>query len=163
MVCKFFYSIHGSVFSLYKTTTKKNLSKILMKRKFVESAFIELWFKITEGLWDEDLWEQISDENKDFMAYCFYKIRATNPELDFKENKWLDVAISKKFKNTQRRLNLIEGMIKAGNFNQALVDEFNQIMDSLMESNQIPRVQATRLKKRLERTFNNLRNDITQT
>jgi hypothetical protein len=157
MARKFFYTIHGSVFSLYKEINHKRTNKQLIKRKFVESAFIELWFKLSEGLWDEDLWEQISDENKDFMAYSYYKIRKTNPELDFKENKGLDIAVSKKFKNTQKRLNLIEGMIKSGNFNEALVEEFNTIMDNLISTNQIPALQGTRLKKRLERTFNNLK------
>lgn len=158
MVCKFFYAIHGSVFSLYKEKKHKRTDRELIKRKFVESAFIQLWFKISEGLWDENLWNEISDENKDFMAYSFYKIRKTNEELDFKQNKELDIAVSKKFKNTQKRLNLIEGMIKSGNFNEALVEEFNTIMDNLIATNQIPALQGTRLKKRLERTFNTLRN-----
>lgn len=139
--------IHGLYVGLYKLIKVAGVEKaILIQRRLVEPAWIELWFLSTENQWDEGLWEQLSDENKDWFAYCYHI-------TEQKENKWLEIALSKKFKKVQQRLVLLEGMIMAGNINKDLVDEINEILDNLAKSYQLPVKQATRTKNRIKRAW----------
>lgn len=150
MPVKKFIKIKGLYVGLYRDHITK---PVLFGRRLVEPAWIELWFKATENQWDDSLWEQISDENKDWFSYCYH---ITNQP----ENKYLEMAVSKKFKKVQQRLNLLEGMIMAGNINDDLVDEMNDILDNLVKSAQLPQKQASRMKKRIERTYNSIKSTI---
>lgn len=150
MPVKKFIKIKGLYVGLYRDHINK---PVLFSRRLVEPAWIELWFKTTENQWDDSLWEQISDENKDWFSYCYH---ITNQP----ENKYLEMAVSKKFKKVQQRLNVLEGMIMAGNINNELVDEMNDILDNLVKSSQLPQKQASRMKKRIERTYNEIKKTI---
>jgi hypothetical protein len=145
-----YISIKGLYVGLYR---EHNTRPVLFGRRLVEPAWIELWFKATEGEWDDMLWEQLSDDNKDWFSYCYH---LTNQP----DNKYLEIALSKKFKKVQQRLVLLEGMIMAGNINEDLVKEVNDILDSLVKSNQLPQKQASRTKKRIERTYANIKSTI---
>lgn len=150
MSIKKFIKIKGLYVGLYR----EHLSRpVLFGRRLVEPAWIELWFKATEGEWDDMLWEQLSDDNKDWFSYCYH---LTNQP----DNKWLEIALSKKFKKVQQRLVLLEGMIMAGNINKELIDEVNDILDGLVKSQQLPQKQASRMKKRIERTYNSIKSTI---
>lgn len=138
-----FIKINGLYVALYRSHKTR---PTLFKRRLVEPAWIELWFKATEEGWDETLWEQISDENKDWFSYCYHM-------TDQPDNKHLEIALSKKFKKIQQRLVLLEGMIIAGNINKDLVIEINNILDQLVGSRQLPQKQASRMKGRIERTY----------
>lgn len=145
-----YIKIKGLYVGLYR---EHNTRPVLFGRRLVEPAWIELWFKATEGEWDDALWEQLSDDNKDWFSYCYH---ITNQP----DNKWLEIATSKRFKKVQQRLVLIEGLIMAGNINEDLVKEVNDILDSLVKSNQLPQKQASRTKKRIERTYNSIKSTI---
>lgn len=144
MVVNKYIKIKGLYVALYRDHNSK---PVLFGRRLVEPAWVELWFKATENQWDDMLWEQLSDENKDWFSKCYH---ITNQP----ENKYLEIALSKKFKKIQQRLVLLEGMIMAGNINKDLIDEINNILDSLVKSDQLPQKQASRMKKRIERTYN---------
>jgi len=150
MAIKKYIKIKGLYVGLYRDHISK---PVLFKRRLVEPAWIELWFKATENQWDDMLWENISDENKDFFSYCYHI--SEQPV-----NRYLEVAVSKKFKKVQQRLVLLEGMIMAGNINKELIDEVNEILDSLVKSQQLPQKQASRMKKRIERTYQSIKNTI---
>jgi len=143
MVIKKFIKIKGLYVGLYRDHLTK---PVLFGRRLVEPAWIELWFKATENQWDESLWEQISDENKDWFSNCYH---LTNQP----ENKNLEIAISKKFKKIQQRLVLLEGIIMSGNINKDIIKEINDILDKLVKSQQLPQKQASRMKNRIERTY----------
>lgn len=148
MAIKKYIKIKGLYVALYRDHITK---PVLFERRLVEPAWIELWFKATEGEWDDTLWEQISEANQDFFSNCYH---ITNQP----ENKYLEIALSKKFKKIQQRLVLLEGMIMAGNINKALIDEITEILDSLVKSQQLPQKQASRMKKRIERTYKSIQN-----
>lgn len=150
MAIKKYIKIKGLYVGLYRDHITR---PVLFGRRLVEPAWIELWFKATENQWDDMLWEQISDENKDWFSYCYHI--SEQPV-----NRYLEVAVSKKFKKVQQRLVLLEGMIMAGNINTALIDELNTILDSLVKSQQLPQKQASRMKKRIERTYESIKNSI---
>ncbi len=98
------------------------------------STAVNCWFSI------------LASNNKDWFSYCYHI--SEQPV-----NRYLEVAVSKKFKKVQQRLVLLEGMIMAGNINKELIDEINDILDSLVKSQQLPQKQASRMKKRIERTY----------
>jgi len=150
MAIKKYIKIKGLYVGLYRDHTTR---PVLFGRRLVEPAWIELWFKATENQWDDMLWEQISDENKDWFSYCYHI--SEQPV-----NRYLEVAVSKKFKKVQQRLVLLEGMIMAGNINKELIDEVSSILDSLVKSQQLPQKQASRMKKRIERTYESIKNTI---
>lgn len=153
MKIKKFIKINGVHIGLYRSHTSK---PVLFQRRIVESAWIELWFKATENEWDEQLWDQISDNNKDFFSLCFHI-------TDQKNNKFLEIAISKKFKKIQERLVLLEGLILAGNISVEIMDEINNILDLLVNSHQLPQKQASRMKARIKRTYNEITKTISNT
>lgn len=150
MEIKKFIKIRGLYVGLYREHNKR---PVLLSRRLVEPAWIELWFKSTENQWDDSLWEQITDANKDWFSNCFH---TTNQP----QNKFLEIAISKKFKKSQNRLMILEGTIMSGNINQELLIELNDILDSLVASSQLPQKQASRMKKRVERTYNQIKSTI---
>lgn len=150
MSIKKYIKIKGLYVGLYRDHTSK---PVLFGRRLVEPAWIELWFKATDGEWDDTLWEQITDENKDWFSYCYHLTKQP-------DNKYLEIAVSKKFKKVQQRLVLLEGMIMAGNINKDLIEELNTILDSLVKSQQLPQKQASRMKKRIERTYNEIKSTV---
>ena len=145
-----FIKIKGLYVGLYRHHITR---PVLFSRRLVEPAWIELWFKATENQWDDNLWEQISDDNKDFFSRCYHV-------TDQPVNRHLEVAVSKKFKKIQQRLVLLEGMIMAGNINKDLIEEVSSILDSLVKSDQLPQKQASRMKKRIQRTYDMISNTI---
>ena len=150
MTVKKLIKINGLYVGLYRYHINK---PVLISRRLVEPAWIELWFKATENQWDNSLWEQINDDNKDWFSYV-YRITGQPP------NKELEIAISKKFKKVQERLVLLEGMIMAGNINDDLIIEINNILDKLVASSQIPQKQATRMKQRIARTYKAIQSTV---
>jgi hypothetical protein len=135
--------IQGLYFGIYR---KREPYNIIVDRRVITPSFLQLWFKATENEWDDDLWEDLSDANQDFFTKAYHM---SNQPF----NKKLELAVAKKFKKCQQRLMLIEGMISSGNTNKDLLLEFNDIIKSLINSNQIPSKTGTRMIKRVERTL----------
>lgn len=136
--------VNGTCVSLYNLT--KDLKKLnLFQRRLVPVSFIELWYKVSDGEWDNDLWYNLRQTEKDFMAQCADAVHISN--------KKLNIAIAKESSEMLKRLQLLEGVIQAGNLNRDLVDEFKQILSRLSETRQMPPIQASRLKQRIERTY----------
>jgi len=140
-----YIKIRGSYVSIYRRYGDKH--PILLHRRVVEPAWIQLWYQISENKFDLGLFKQISDDNQDYLALCFGIIF---PDLD---NKELNVNIAKKSEYLQKRLLLLEGLIESGNINESLIQEMGQILDKLVSSGQINTRKATRMKLRLLRTY----------
>ena len=139
-----FIKINGCYVSIYRTHRNQ---PVLLHRRVVEPAFIQLWYKLSELDFDMDLYNQLSDENKDYLSLCFHTIY---PHL---ENKQLEIETAKKSRKLQERLVLLEGIIVAGNVNIELINELNEILDKLVKSSQIPVKQGARMKNRVRRTY----------
>lgn len=146
-----FIQIRGLYIGVYRSHLTR---PVLFSRRIVEPAWIELWFKSTENQWDDMLWDQINDSNQDYFSYCYH---ITNQ----KPNNNLEIALSKKYKKIQNRLVLLEGEIVAGNINQAIIEEINSILDLLVNSQQLPQKQASRMKNRIKRTYEKIQKTIT--
>jgi hypothetical protein len=139
--CNKHIRIHG-----LNVTLMKNLNNVVIKRRLVEPEWIRLWFLATENQWDEPLWNNISNNNQNWFVYCYHLTHQP-------QNSKLEVAISQKFKKTQDRLVLLEGMIANGNLNPEIIAEIKQILDSLVDSGQLSTRPATRMMNRIKRTY----------
>lgn len=120
----------------------------ISKRKLVAPEFIELWYLIHDGKFDQQLWHRLSDRDRDFLALCVHQSHITNREFE--------TALARSSSNLYERMKLLEAGIKAGDFSDAAATEFNQILDRLAESGQMTQLFATKMKKKLERTMQQL-------
>ena len=118
-------------------------------KRIVSPEWIQLWFIIHDGGFEQDLWLRLSDKDKDFMGFAVHACNINSPEFE--------KALARECAQIHQRLLLIEGSISAGNLNRALVDEYKQIVDKLAASYQIGQKQATNLKKRIERTYDSIK------
>lgn len=143
-----FLKINGLYVSIYRYHIRDGQKKpVLLHRRVVEPAFIQLYYKLSELGFDIDLYNQLSEENKDYLSFVFHTI---HPHL---ENKKLEIETAKKSRKLQERLVLLEGMIMAGNINIELVNELSEILEKLIKSSQIPRKQGARMLARVKRTY----------
>ena len=124
---------------------RKNDRQYTHMKRIVSPEWIQLWFIISDGGFDQDLWSRLSEKDRDFMGYAVHSCQVKSPEFQ--------KALARSYATVHQRLMLIEGSIAAGNLNRALVDEYKQIVDRLAASYQIGRAQATNLMNRIERTF----------
>ena len=142
------YKIRGSVFELHRIASvgKDVWKDILYKRYFVSPEFIELFYKIHDGEFDDILFTRLADSEKQMMSrVCQY--------LDI-SNRDFNIALSKSMRGMFDRFRMIEGAIKAGNLNKDLHDEYVSIMQSLADQRLIPKVRATQNCKAIGRTLN---------
>lgn len=147
-ICNKHIRIHG-----LNVTLLKNLDNVVIKRILVEPEWIRLWFMATESGWDEILWNNISDNNQNWFSMCYHQ---THQPI----NKHLEMAIAQKFKKTQDRLVLLEGMICTGNINPEIIKEISDILDSLVNSGQLSTRPATRMKNRIQRSYDQIKKTI---
>lgn len=147
-VCNKHIRIHG-----LNVTLLKNLDNVVIKRILVEPEWIRLWFMATSGEWDEILWNNISDNNQNWFSMCYHY---THQPI----NKHLEMAVAQKFKKTQDRLVLLEGMICNGNINPEIIKEISDILDSLVNSGQLSTRPATRMKNRIQRSYDQIKKSI---
>lgn len=147
------YSIlfDGSILVLWK---KNPITKYITYRlrKVVSPSFISLWNDVENGDFDETLWADLEDQEKDLMGSI--------ANLSNTRNHKLNVALSRYSKHTFDRLKLIEGAVKAGNMNKALVEEYIGIIDKLCESRQIAPISGGRMKAKIKRTYDYLLNEL---
>ena len=138
-------AINGSCVSIYNVLKDLKTRGSLSLRKLVSPNFVQLWYKISAGDFDYMLWSSLTPGEQDYLAKCVEMTHTICPEFQ--------VALAKATKGTMDRLQLIEGEISAGNLNPALIEEFGTILGRLGETRQIPPMQVARLKKRLQRTY----------
>ena len=124
---------------------RENGRSQLIKRKLVSPEFIQLWFKVHDNQWDQDLWERLNQRDKDYLGICIRNAHIFNREYE--------KAVGRDFSKYLERLRLLEESIKAGNISPVIQDEFNDIIDRLVSSGQFTSIHGTKLKKRLARSM----------
>lgn len=117
------FKIHGSVFELYRSKGQDKTVKY--KRYFVSPEFVELFYRIHDGGFDNSLYERLSDNEKKLMSYVLSYLN-----IDSKE---FNIVIAKFVRGFHDRLKVIEGAIKAGNLSTELHDEYVRLMTELAE------------------------------
>lgn len=108
-------------------------------RRLVSPEWLRLYICIKKGEFDESLWISLPRELKSLMGYV-----ARIFEIPFSDE--FNVALATDYKADYDRLKLLEGSIRAGNNNKALIDECIDIIDGLAKSGQLQPQTASLMK-----------------
>jgi hypothetical protein len=140
--------IKGSVVSVYSQSGKR---KQLTRRKIVEPEWVQLWYEVLDGKFDERLWLHLNDIDRQFMVYC---VNATHTH-----NREFNIHVARDQRIMYDDMRRIEGEIYAGNLNRELVSRYDKIIDTLIDTLQIERKHGSALKNRIQRTFDQQNRD----
>lgn len=139
-----FYRVRGNVFEIY---SKTKVSVKVLTRKMVSTEFIQLMFLIEENEWSDELFNALNESE-------IYLISKFVHRFGFdKKNKNYHIAMSKYMNKFINRLRIIENLIKIGNLNSGVVNEYFEIIDNMKEASLIEPNYGNYLKRSLENTY----------
>ena len=131
--------------------SKNNLNRdYVHKRKLVSPEWVNVWYLINSGEFDDNLFISLNQIDRDFLAYCVHQTGVHNIEFE--------KALARNYRSVLERMRVLEGSIKAGNINREIVDEFKQVVDRLIASWQISGRMGNNLKRQIERTYEHASN-----
>lgn len=141
------FKIKGSVFETRHTTSvgKGQWREVLYRRYFVSPEFIELFYMLHDGSFDQILYDRLSEQERHTMSTVL-----TFLEID---NREFNIALSKTMRASYERFKLIEGAIKAGNLSTELHDEYVDLMRMLAKLGLIPKATASQNVNAIGRTL----------
>ena len=142
------YKIKGNIFELhisYGTRRDK-----LYRRFFVSPEFIQLFYFLHDGTFDNRLYESLSDKERQEMSSVMSYLNIDNQEFN--------IALAKSMRNIYERFKVIEGAIKAGNLSTELHDEYVGLMNMLSKMGMIPSITANKNIKSIGRTLSSQSN-----
>ncbi len=133
------WQIVGCMFSVHRP------AKGIVIKSIVGPEFIELWYKIVDDDFDKNLWEELSRKEQRLMMRSYNLCRIENPAF----NK----QIATEYKAVAERVDSIEGEVLAGNVNEDLVNEYNNIVDEMAKMRLIITTQAQALKRKMKMIY----------
>jgi hypothetical protein len=120
-----FADIKGNMVIIYHKSPK-NGGRLIDIRKLLPTSALRLWFLISDGLFDSDIYESLDRSIQLFLIKAYRLMK-------FPMNREFELAISKSATDLTNRLKLLEGNIFNGNLNNELVIEATDIITSLRE------------------------------
>lgn len=142
---KYAYTLHGCTLRIYRGSAESKQRPFLVKHKIVSPELIELLYKIEDGLFDQTLWDKLTEDEMDLLGYLAH-VRGLN-------NRELTLAIAKSSAAVIQRLKMIENNVKLGNLSQLLVSEYIEIIDRLVNSGQMLAQKGSAHKNAMKRTL----------
>lgn len=141
--------IHGDVFILKKMVPGKNNtyveSSTKMSKRMSKKA-IKLWFLIHDGKFDQELWDDLTQDEKKYIYILVEELSLPKP-IEYKLAS-LDLT-----KDLFDRLELLEGNIRGGNINPELIKEAEEILVGIVELGEMSPQKKTRYLKKLRNTY----------
>jgi hypothetical protein len=140
------FRVKGNVIDLLQTGRYKGGRRTtLYRRFFVSPEFLQLFYVIHDGSFDNELYERLTDSERRELSSTLNFLNINNREFN--------VALSKTLRNTFDRLRFIEAAIKAGNLSTELHDEYVDTMTLLKNAGMIPKTVATANISAIKRTL----------
>lgn len=141
------FRIRGSIFELrhVKAISRQVRRDVLYRRFFVSPEFVELFYKLHDGEFDQLLFDRLQDNEKQTMSTALTFLDINNREFN--------IALSKAMRSSFERFKLIEGAIKAGNLSTDLHDEYVNLMRMLSKLGMIPKSTASQNVNAIGRTL----------
>lgn len=141
--------IHGDVFILKKMVPGRNgtyvESSTKMSKRMSKKA-IKLWFLIHDGKFDQELWDDLTPDEKKYIYILVEELSLTKP-IEYKLAS-LDLT-----NDLFDRLELLEGNIRGGNINPELIKEAEEILLGIVELGEMSPQKKTRYLKKLRNTY----------
>lgn len=123
--------------------------KKLIKKRIVSAKFIKLWYLLLENKFDSELYDELDEIDKLFFIelYTVYQKNEGEQKSSFESFR---VKLAQPF---IEKLKLLEGSIMAGNMNEQLLKDYEEVLENLKKHNFMTNRQATTLLKRLKLTY----------
>jgi len=102
----------------------------LVKRYFVSSEFIQLFYTCMDGGFSPELYQLLEPNEKFLLSKMVIYMKMP-------ENREFNIFVSKFMRGIYERLRFIEAAIRAGNLSKALQTEYCEIMDKLITSGSV--------------------------
>ncbi|DAZ96828.1 TPA: LOW QUALITY PROTEIN: hypothetical protein N0F65_007089, partial [Lagenidium giganteum] len=117
----YFMKFHGLQACLKTPHAQRNMRSML-----VSHAFVDLWRLIGEdNSFDKARFDQLDEQERDFMRYCLNKCKITSRGIDSAYNEQLDSLVN--------RLKMLEGARKIGDDNPTIPTEMKKYSTSSMK------------------------------
>lgn len=144
--------INGLWFVLFRYRQQFNHKyRVAIQKMLVDPDLIKLWVMIEEkGEFDENLYKNLDDKNKNWLikALRWFNIKIPSG---------LIIAMTQYAKPLYTRLQILESEVLAGNVNERILEEFEDVLDKLVESHNLKSNTRTFMLKRLKNTINNIK------
>lgn len=121
------YAIFGNVFEQRSvSTTPKNKGKDrLIKRYFVSSEFIQLFYKCLNVEFSDELYNGLLDSEKFLLSKMALFMKMP-------ENPAFNIAVARFMKTILERVRFIEAAVRAGNLSKELQLEYIDLIDKMI-------------------------------
>lgn len=132
------YKRNGLYVSLYSSAKTGMHSRCVVSPKFVK-----LLYEIENGSFDIDLWDKLSQNEKNFMYDINRKCKINNKPLEMEHLNETNKLMS--------RLKLLDGSLMAGNYSKELLNEIDELTDELYSRHQLTAIMRTLFKKKINK------------
>lgn len=122
---------------------KSSGSTGMHSRCIVSPSFIKLLYEIESNKFDADLWDKLSQNEKNFMYDINRKCKINNKPLEMEH-----LNETNKLMN---RLKLLDGSLMAGNYSKELLNEIDELTDELYSRHQLTAMMRTIFKKKINK------------
>ena len=102
-----------------------------IRRVLISPNFTSLWYKIQENEFDNDLYNDLEDSEKDILSFIM-------KNSEFGKNKQYQLALQKDNKKLIDKLKILEGAVVVGNTNPEIIDEMEQVLRKLEKNYILP-------------------------
>lgn len=134
---KYIVSFYGN-----QMTLKHGKSRAAIQSTIVSNYFINLYYKLSEGNFEQELFDKLSSYEKKMMNMIYTK-SITNKSKDF------EVAMTKFGQHLLDRLNFLESGMVSGEDSSLSKKEYINIIDELLSMSLIRTRLANRMKENL--------------
>lgn len=140
---EYHYKKNGLYVALYSSAKTGMHSRCI-----VSPPFIELLYELEDNKFDSNLWDKLSQNEKNFMYDINRKCKINNKKLELEHLNETQKLMS--------RLKLLDGAIDIGNISNELLNEILELTNELYTRHQITALMKTLFKKKV----NKLRNEL---
>ena len=114
---------------LHVSIRSKNRPHTILKGMLVSHNFIKLLRSLlNDNSFDKDVYDDLDDDEKDFLKYCLNKLKIANNELDDIYNEQINHLV--------QRLKLLDQSLEIGDDNTDIKKEIKDIFAKLYKKNQ---------------------------
>ena len=123
-------------------TLKHGKSRAAIQSTIISNYFIDLYYKLSEGAFNQELFDKLSYHEKKLMNEIYTKAITT-------KSKEFEVAMTKFGQHLLDRLNFLEAGMTSGADSISVKTEYSNILDELLSLNLIRTRLANRMKENL--------------
>jgi hypothetical protein len=134
---KYHVSFYGN-----QMTLKHGKSRAAIQSTIISNYFVNLYYKLSEGMFDQDLFDKLSYHEKKLLNEIYTKAIVV-------KSKAYEIAMTKFGQHLLDRLGFLEAGMSSGEDSLSVKKEYSNILDELVSLNLIKTRLANRMKENL--------------